>query len=338
MKKLLVLSAAVSAAVFVACSGGSGTDGGSKFCAGDSECATGSICHPTAKLCVPTCTMGSDCANPGSRNCAAPAGTSTKVCGCTTSALCNTDKAGTICAAYDGICVAKCAGDSDCPSGRTCNTTTGDCNAPGGQGGGAGGGSGGGGGQTACTAQGQCSADGGTEVCDFTTGFCGAAKTCSTSNAQPDTCNYGQACFQGNLCAEMGGPTCGNFMTGSGALSWNPASDNGPVIYVAQDVTDDAAACHTTEFTHSIQIFAYWTQMWPSASSAAPAPKYVATTGSETAAPFRPTSGYSASGYDSSFKINLCATTASPITAGFYFTGGNGFCFTSNGGTAGTTP
>lgn len=324
MKKPLMWSSVALAAVLAACSSPSDNDGGSKFCTGDSECATGSICHPTARLCVQTCTSSSDCPM-GAKACnPVVAGSSTNVCQCTTSNLCATDTAGTICAAYDQICVAKCASSADCPNGRTCDTASGDCAPPGGNN------DGGMDAGTPCTDQGQC----GNDVCDFTTGYCAAGATCSTTNAQPDTCSYGQACFQGDVCGEMGGPTCGNFMSGSGALSWAPASDNGPVIYVAQDdATDDIAFCTSGSYAHTVHLYAYWTQAWPSSSANAPGPKYVSSTGTETAAGFRPTSGYTASGYDVDFKITLCAMTASPITAGFYFTGGNGFCLTTNGGT-----
>jgi hypothetical protein len=93
-------------------------------CVADSE-----ICHPTAKVCVQTCTEGSDCPD-SSPTCAALSDTDTTlVCQCTTDSGCNTDRetADLLCDPESAVCVQRCTSDATCSTGSTCNLTTGVC-------------------------------------------------------------------------------------------------------------------------------------------------------------------------------------------------------------------
>src|SRR5687767_14306106 len=110
-KHLLTAAAAALAVALTGCSdggttgtgGGSGGGGGSNFCTSTS-CASGEICHPTAKVCVKTCSSTTDCpaeakicrVPPGSTGTASDGGL-LQTCGCTSSASCSTATAGNIC-------------------------------------------------------------------------------------------------------------------------------------------------------------------------------------------------------------------------------------------------
>jgi hypothetical protein len=129
-KKLgVVFLAAASVGVWA---GGCGAGGGSDVpCSTDTDCETNQLCHPTLDICVATCTQGSDCPDE-MKTCASLNG-SGLFCQCANNdALCNTAVEGNICSTGDKVCRPKCTGDSDCSSGRTCNTTTGQCSAGGG--------------------------------------------------------------------------------------------------------------------------------------------------------------------------------------------------------------
>jgi hypothetical protein len=184
-----------------------------------------------------------------------------------------------------------------------------------------------------CNGQGQCT---GSDVCNFTTGKCEAAAACTTNNAQPDTCAYGQACF-GTACGEINTAqhaSCAN-LTSDASFSWDPATQNGPVIYnITDDATDDQMFCTSGTYAHTVHVYAYWTQSWPAQAANAPTFTYVNSAGAEANAKnsSRP-SGYVASGTLVDWKVTLCAMSGSALTAGFYFSQGNGFCITTNGGT-----
>ena len=75
-----------------------------------------------------------------------------------------------------------------------------------------------------------------------------------------------------------------------------------------------------------------WTGTFASSGSTFPAGTfyYVDSTGARTDAKtlFRPANGYSASidGKELTLNINFCGVTTNPLSVGFYYTGGNGYC------------
>jgi hypothetical protein len=147
------LAAAMGLLMFVACGEGGG-DGVGASCTSDASCPSGEICHPDAKVCVKTCTAGTDCPD-SAKNCAAISGTNTtKICKCTTDQLCAggaTMGSSAICSDLFDVCMTKCGSNTDCPSGTICQTSSGEC---------------------------------GTTL----------GATCSTTDPQPAICSYGQYC------------------------------------------------------------------------------------------------------------------------------------------------
>jgi hypothetical protein len=134
----------------------------------------------------------------------------------------------------------------------------------------------------------------------------------------------------------MGQPSCANF-TNDFNYSWFAGSDTGPVIFaIVDDTTDDASFCQTGTFAHSVDMFAYATSAWPSSPSNAPQPTFVDSLGNEVDASssYRATGGYLTNGTAAEFKITLCQPSGAPLSIGLYFVGGNGYCFTDNGGAA----
>ncbi len=331
-------------------SGGSGGGSASKFCSADSQCKSGQICHPSAKVCVKTCTAGSDCPS-GAKTCDLPPSelTGPKVCNCSTNALCAADTAGTVCSAFDTLCTAKCTANSDCPATRACNTTTGQCLAPGsndggtggGSGGGAGGGGGGAGGGSASCTLGSCS---GGQICYFVTNTCQTPQSCSTTaTPQPDSCGYGGNCNAGT-CAEIVPGTCANFVAGSNPLAWDPSmlSSNGPVIYGLSKVSfgNDVAFCGLadgglgpTPVRAKIHVRAYSEMAVLVSETNQPAFHYVRTDHSELTLGATSIQNYKSDGgsRQADFDINLCAPVGTTsLTTGFYYTNGNAACFTAN--------
>ncbi|MFP2926055.1 hypothetical protein ACLESO_12715 [Pyxidicoccus sp. 3LG] len=117
-------------------------------CTDSTGCLASELCHPTAKLCVQTCTSGADCPD-SAKTCAALSGTDARrVCRCSTDALCNADRSteDLVCSIPDAVCIPKCTTDLDCSQGQVCETATGHCEVPGGPG-------------LACTGEGQSNCD-----------------------------------------------------------------------------------------------------------------------------------------------------------------------------------
>jgi Cys-rich repeat protein len=108
-------------------------DGGrdSLTCSADADCLESEICHPTAKVCVQTCTTTADCPE-SAKKCEALSSTNTQmICKCSTSELCARDERVTdvelACDTTTQVCVPKCTADTDCAAGQTCDTTAGVC-------------------------------------------------------------------------------------------------------------------------------------------------------------------------------------------------------------------
>lgn len=343
---------------------GGGDGGSSKFCSTSASCAAGQTCHPTAKICVKQCSFGTNCTDEA-KNCDLAVGAPTQsdggplagsdggtllVCSCSTTALCSgsAGKAGDVCATYDKVCVAKCASNSDCPSGRTCTTSTGQCDAPTtGDAGTPDSGTPDAGGP--CT-WGSCT---GGKICTFATGVCETPAACSTTadGGQPNTCSYGQFC-SGTTCAEVARPTCDNFnATAGGKLAvWDGKTTMGPIIYTLTGLAGDNNPLSGNDFcnqadggfrkTFTASLNAY------NANSVFPLDnmsltlgglKYVTTAGNECdvtscngGALFRPSSGYTVSGdrKNITMKLSFCppVQTLTTLPVGLYFTGGNEAC------------
>ncbi|MGV3623806.1 MAG: hypothetical protein ACO1OB_23520, partial [Archangium sp.] len=173
----------MTAAFAMGCGGGeTPTDGGmTDGCTSDSQCSTGKACHPVLKQCVESCSDDNDC--PASaKTCATVSSSSSRFCTCSSDLLCNGNVTGNlVCNSATKQCTAKCSANS-CPSGFTCNATSGNCDSM----------------MTAdagmeCDNLNDCAFP---EVCDFEAGRCKPGATCSGANPAPDTCGYAGYCAQ----------------------------------------------------------------------------------------------------------------------------------------------
>ncbi|MFP2906031.1 hypothetical protein ACLESD_13420 [Pyxidicoccus sp. 3LFB2] len=141
------------------------------LCRTQADCLSTELCHPTSKVCVQTCESSTDCPD-STRTCAPMSESdSTRVCQCSTDALCNQDRqsANLVCSTLDTVCTPRCAADADCGADRTCDTATGQCRAPVER-------------DLSCTHSSDCHS---TELCHPTAGVC--VKTCESSADCPDT-------------------------------------------------------------------------------------------------------------------------------------------------------
>lgn len=176
-------------------------DGGREnlVCAENGDCLENEVCHPTAKVCVQTCSIGADCPSSTRRCEEIGGGNTTKVCKCDATANCAADDridAELICNTTAGVnvCVTACTTDTDCGTGQTCDVATGFC-----KGSGTGGGTG--------------------TSCDPAT--------------QPGICGYGQVCSAAtSKCEAAPVGTC-TAATAAGAPTWNTSTSSAPVIVSA---------------------------------------------------------------------------------------------------------
>lgn len=347
------LCAFSAAFIFGACGtdlGGGGTTVSYSPCKTNADCSgVTKVCSAGAGVCVDSCALAGDCKE--SMTCKvsgtlsfADGGTAdgSKVCGCTSDSHCS---GGFLCNKDDGLCVPPCGSGSAaagadggssggayaCATGSTCDSSTKLCKKPAGC-------------SPACGAGQTCDTSGasptcvancswatctGGKVCNFGTGKCEAAATCS-GTTQPGACSYGQFC-NGTACQEVAKPTCQNFTAGSGKTPvWASGTSTGPIIWgFTDEATDDQAFCTgagINGFTATLK--AYRTDMdWPTTLPAMSGFFYVKVDGSplDATASMRP-SGYVPSGRTATFKVTLCNTATNNLSAGFYFTNGNEFC------------
>lgn len=272
------------------------TDGGAG-CTSDSNCSTGKGCHPVLKECVESCTGEEDC--PASaKTCAAISSSASKFCSCSTDALCNGGTTGSlVCNEATKQCTAKCTANS-CPSGFTCDSTSGNCKG--------------------------MSTDAGADA---------GVTTCTSTNTQPDVCGHTNACTSSNTCDAVVDGTCSNIA--SATRTPFTSASTGPVIFnVVDEATNDDSYCTAPAVAFTATIYAYAAQgsMFGATASGLPTGKYFRTNGSSLPLPFRP-SGYTQldNGKMMSVKVTLCSDqAANTLQAGFGFDNGNGFCITIN--------
>jgi len=292
-----MLVAAMSAAFAMGCGDiVGGMDAGDGSCTSDTQCSTGKGCHPVTKKCVDSCTGDEDC--PASaKTCAAVSSSASKFCTCSTDDLCNGGTAGSlVCNNATKACSAKCSATNACPSGFTCNATSGNCDA------------------------------------EVTTD---AGVTCTSSNSQPDVCGHTFACTTANKCEAVVDGTCSNITSATGRTAFTSAS-TGPVIFnVTDETTNDDAFCTApaVAFTSTIHAYAAAGSMFGATATGLPAGRYYKVDGtSETlTGKFRPMSGYTQldGGKMMNLKVTLCADNASnQIQVAFGFDNGNGYCTT----------
>lgn len=319
MTRGLWLTAAASIAFAMGCGGGGGdTDAGSG-CTTDSACGTGKVCHPVLKSCVASCTGSVDC--PASaKTCARMDGTAGTTaapgfCQCTTDAICASGTANQVCNQATKQCSDKCTSNLSCPTGSTCNATTGVCGA--------------------------------TVATDSGTGDAGtmtdAGVACSLNNPQPDTCGYANACGASMTCQDaVNDSACANItaaITAGNYTAWNPATSTGPVIYTHSDDSDVAAGCTgatDVAFTTTIYAYAGANYTFPATIGAATQLSYYRSNGTRVAvnnnlvgSATNAWSHYiiSNSGKNVEIKLTLCAPQGTTsLTAGFAFSNGNAYC------------
>jgi hypothetical protein len=330
-KKVALAFVAAFAAgfVFTGCTGDvSGFGTLHTTCTSNATCGDDEICHPTSKVCVRTCTGNASC--PGSApTCrdvgatgSADAGTQ-KVCGCSATS-CNNgrgeDDPELICSTLDEVCVQKCTSNAACGTGRTCNTTSGQCEVETPQG-------------AQCTF-GQCQAN---EVCQYAAnaavGNCAAAPSCTGTGQS--TCAYGQFCNASGKCQDV--PTtqgCENFDAHPSLPTWQPTTGTGPIIYRHEKLSFGTEAsspfcASTAPVNAKTRVHVYRTEgTWPTDKTAIQGFFYVRVNGTQTDATqlVRP-SGYVVNGQNATFDVNFCLPSgATTIQFGLYFTNGNEYC------------
>jgi hypothetical protein len=283
-------------------------DGGreSLTCTDNTGCLENEICHPTAGVCVQTCTTTADCPD-SAKNCAAVSGTNAQlICKCSTPELCQRDER-----VADASTLTCLSGVSVCaPTGTTAGCTT----------------------NADCT---------GGQVCDTASGTCKAPTTGTTCQGEgKSTCNYGEFCSTGT-CTAVPAPTCANFDPSKGGKTpvFNPATSTGPIIYEVTKLyfRPETTADYSTPFCGTndvvkVRVKAYQAgnNTFPEQSSGLNGLFYVTVDGDEIAgtSQLRP-SDYSVSAdrKQATMNMSFCpARGSTTISLGLYFTGGNEIC------------
>jgi len=185
---------------------------------------------------------------------------------------------------------------------------------------------------TPCTF-GSCGGDG---ACNPTSQRC-EWKTCTDTATQPAACLYGQYCGgvgTGAACYDVAAPTCGNFLSGSAPLAWNPASANGPVIISLTKVslgTDTYFCGNTAPVRAKFTIWAYDPLGRLDSEASQPSLSYYQTNGVPLAIQSTSIQNYmrESQGSAAQFDVNICAPTGTTsLTVGMAYDNGNGFCLT----------
>jgi len=298
LRKMAMMLTALGAmsVVLTGCPEGGGA---STTCAANTDCLATEICHPDAKVCVQTCTAAADCPDTA-KSCAALGGTSTEkdtlVCQCSTNELCNKDRATAdqVCSTEYSICVTKCSTNTDCGTGNTCDTATGQCKPEDTTG-------------ATCTGAGQ-------STCSYGQ-FCSSSK-CEAVPAP--TCD--------NFDPAKGGKTpVFNPATSTGPIIFEITQSS----WGADSISP--AFCGDGVDTAKIQVKAYQsgTNTFPAQKSALSGLFYVKVNGSQTAGETLIRSSQytvSADGKQATFTMNFCPGNLTTISLGLYFTGGNEIC------------
>jgi hypothetical protein len=295
-KMMLMLTALGAVSGFMA--GCGDEEEGSTACTSNDDCAGTEICHPTASVCVATCTSGADC--PDSAKTCAPLGGSgpdaaKNICQCSTDVLCNggpdSETTDLVCSNLDNVCVPKCGSDADCGEGRECDEGTGQCE------------------------EGDTTGD-----------------TCSGEGRS--TCAYGQICTN-SACAAPPTPSCENY---TNFPQKGDLGTTGPILYKAEvaGAATDTAFCGTTNTKRvRIRLSAYSNTPFPQTSAELNGLFYVLVNGNRSNAVVSSSQGnYTVTGTNrdqAQIIVNLCREPTSTTTStGFYFTGGNFLCFQAN--------
>ncbi|WP_338865135.1 hypothetical protein [Myxococcus stipitatus] len=268
-------------------------DNGAKGCTSNDECAGTEICHPTANVCVTTCETGSDCPDTA-KTCASIDGsaTGTKICQCSTDALCNTgsETADFVCSDLDNVCVPKCTANSDCGTDRVCDTASGQCKEDDSAG-------------STCSGTAQ-------STCQYGQ-FCGNG-TC-TEVPKPTCANFDPA-------------------QGGKQPIWTISSTGPIIYDVTPTFFDTDTSWCTSGRTAKARVRAYQpaggSLTFPSQKGDLQGLFYVKVRGEEESGVGLIT-GYSTSngGKNAEFTVNFCTTpTSTTLSIGLYFTNGNEIC------------
>ena len=297
-----------------------GAGGGSGGCTADAQCSS-FVCNTSNNTCMTACSSQSSCTS--TQQCARMDGTLVADGGTPGFCQCTAGNCGTqICQQYTThLCGTGCAGTSNpCPTGFSCEMSTGVCVPPNQDGG-------------VCNDLDQCDPG---KVCDFASGACRAAGSCSTSNPQPDTCGYAGYCAAGT-CAQVD-KACGNFS----APAFNPRTSTGPVIWKVESVVAPHPDwCFKGLYVHSFFLTAYQSTDWPVAAASPafhlvnPAHQDINVTQSLTWA----ADSYvvNASNHKEVRVLHEgCAYTSTPLVEGYYFANGSEACTPASTPTAGT--
>ncbi|WP_244238097.1 hypothetical protein [Corallococcus terminator] len=292
LRKMMVMLAAVSTMSFALTACGDDTTT-LDSCTSDTDCAS-NFCNTSAGVCMETCESAADCPDT-EKECAPLSGATNtaKVCQCKTNQLCNSDDSTSL----------------------VCGAVSKRCEEPGTN--------------TGCTSNSDCGTG---ETCDTSTGQCvGGTTTCSGEGRA--TCAYGSACYSGT-CQAPTAPTCENYdkFNNKAALG-----TTGPIIFKVGTgaVTTDTAFCgNSTTKRVKINISAYSSTPFPATAAELNGFFYVLVNGQPTSVSISSSSGnYTVTGTNrdrADIVANLCVLPSSNTASlGYYFTGGNFFCFQS---------
>ncbi|KFA94358.1 hypothetical protein [Archangium violaceum] len=275
-------------------------DGGreSLDCTADTDCVADEICHPTAKVCVQTCTIGDDCPE-SSKTCEAiSASNSTKICKCSTDALCQRDErisdaSGLKCSA-DKVCTggttSGCTKDADCGTGQVCNTTNGTCSAA----------------PTTCSGEGK------------------------------SVCAYGQYC-NSNTCAAVPAPACTNYTNFTRKAELGTTGPIIFKAVTTSAALDSFCGTGSTPKRVKVTVSAYSSTPFPQSKDELNGLFYVMVSGTPvdgTDLISSSSGNYTVTGTNrerADFVMSFCvAESSDTLSIGTYFTNGNFFCYQAN--------